>query len=100
MSLIAGSITIDLDGSYSGDGFALALMNGEVAQLDAFLAANPGTPYTTAQRIATLGFMKVKVETQAAGIAAVISAADVRVPANGLGAGVPATTTVLTGAVE
>lgn len=34
MALVAGSITVASDGTYTGSGIAAALMAGEVAQLD------------------------------------------------------------------
>lgn len=98
MALVAGSVTVDDDGNETGSGLALDLYQ---AELDAFLVlvtelGVPSHPLTVAGRKS----FAAKANSTAAAIVAAVGAGDVRVLANALGSGVPASTTVLAGAVE
>lgn len=104
MSLSVGSVTVDPDtGDVTGTGIALALMQGKIAFLDASEADfidGGGEPLTMARRIVLLGFYKAEVEAAAVALVPELGAADVRVPADSLDAGVPSVERVLSGAVE
>ena len=96
MAVNVGSVTVASDGTWSGGGLALVLMNNFMADYAAALA-----PLAVEKRVQIANGIKNGLALPIAnGIAAAVSSLDVRVPADSLDSGVPSVTRVLAGAVE
>lgn len=103
MALVAGTITINPDGSFSGTGLAYALLVGKVAAADFVLAASGHGPLSsqpTAHRLYALNIYKTECEAFAAALVTALSTVDVRIPADALDTGIPSIDRVVPGALE
>ncbi len=97
MPLNIGSVTIDTgNATYSGDGIAFALMEGEREAVSAAWWSSA----TLAQKNAILAQFKAKAEKTATVLVAQLSLADVRITTGQIDSGIPSTTRVLGGALE
>lgn len=96
MALAVGTVSVDGSGVASGSGLARALYDAERAMVPAAWVTSVGVPAAAAQ----FQLMATKATAIATAIVAAVSAADVRIPADALDAGMPPDEVILTGAVE